>query len=75
VVEYIVAIDVTRARFPADAFQLGGHQFGIKLILHHVLQTKTNGRAVFEDLCANAMPTEAVLQHLASDMRSHSPKP
>jgi len=43
------------------------------LILHQVLQTKTNDMAVFEDLCAKATLTEAVLQHLASDMRSHSP--
>ena len=64
-----------RVRFPADAFQLCGQQFGIPLILHRVLQTKTNDMAVFEDLCAKAMLMEAVLQHLASDMRGHSPKP
>ena len=72
-VEYIVAIDVTRVRFPADAFQLCGQQFGIPLKLLYMLQTKTNDMAVFEDLCAKATLTEAVLQHLASDMRSHSP--
>ena len=44
-------------------------------MLHRVLQTQTNDMAVFEDLCAKATPTEAVLQHLASGMRSHSPKP
>ena len=75
VAEYIVALDVTRVRFPADAFQLCGQQFGIPLSLLHVLQTKTNGMAAFEDPCAKAMPTEVALQHLASDMRSHSPKP
>ena len=31
--------------------------------------------AAFENPCAKAMPTEVVLQNLASDMRSHSPKP
>jgi len=45
------------------------------LELLHVLQTKTNDMAVFEDPCAKAMLTEVVLPHLASDMRTHSPKP
>ncbi len=69
-VEYIVAIDVTRVRFPADAFQLCGQQFGIPSDLLHVLHTKTHRMAVFEDHCAKAMLTEVVLRHLASDMRS-----
>jgi hypothetical protein len=70
VVEYIVVIDVTRVRFPADAFQLCGQQFGIPLNLLHVLQTTTHYMAVFEGHCAKAMLTEVVLRHLASDMRS-----
>jgi hypothetical protein len=47
VVEYIVAIDVTRVRFPADAFQLCGQQFGSPLNLFHVLPTNTHYMALF----------------------------
>ena len=69
-VEYIVAIDLARVRFPADAFQPGGKQFGIPSNLLHMLQTKTHRMAVFVDHCAEVMLTEVVLRHLASDMRS-----